>query len=174
MSGARLLSMSLALLAVAAGSWLLVRGFDVKAMVAVRAGCGCGVAVALGFLLPVLLPKKDAGGTFARVVGARPEEDDELPASLRDLEFACRFAIMPTGAYDLHFRLRPVLRDLADHRLRSGHGVDLDAAPVAAQALLGQELWELVRPGRPAPEDKRGPGLSPEALVEIVKRLESL
>ena len=171
---ARLTWMAVVLVAVAGGSWVLVVGFDVPATVAARAGCGGGVGVALGFLLPLLLPKRGVEGSFARAVGSTPEREEEVPASLRDFEFACRFATMPTGAYDLHFRLRPVLAELAAHRLRSGHGVDLYTAPQTARVLLGEELWEVVRPERPVPDDKKGPGLSSAALKEMVSRLETL
>jgi hypothetical protein len=40
--------------------------------------------------------------------------------------------------------------------------------------VLGEELWEVVRPDRPAPTDRTAPGLPPEALHALVDRLEAI
>jgi hypothetical protein len=78
-----------------------------------------------------------------------------------------------TGAGDLHLRLRPILREIAADGLRHG-GVDLDAEPEAAQALLAPETWELVRPDRPRPSDAFAPGLRPAQLDAVLDDLEGL
>ncbi|HEY7197536.1 MAG TPA: hypothetical protein VH306_10130 [Gaiellaceae bacterium] len=75
---------------------------------------------------------------------------------------------------DLHRRLRPVLRDVAAQRLAAGHGIDLDRRPEAAQALLGDELWELVRPERPEPDELTGTRLDAGGLDRILTRLETV
>jgi hypothetical protein len=78
-----------------------------------------------------------------------------------------------TDAGDLHLRLRPILREIAADGLRH-RGVDLDADPEAAQALLAPETWELVRPDRPRPNDAFAPGLRPAQLDAVLDDLEGL
>ncbi len=76
-----------------------------------------------------------------------------------------------SSAADAHVRIRPVLRGIASARL-SRRGVRLDRRPDLSQALLGEELWELVRPNRPRPADPRGPGISLDELERMTERLE--
>ena len=78
-----------------------------------------------------------------------------------------------SNAGDVHWRLRPVLREVAGAALH-GRGVDLDGDPAAARALLGEEAWELVRADRPRPRDTFAPGLSPAALDRVLAVLEDL
>jgi hypothetical protein len=42
------------------------------------------------------------------------------------------------------------------------------------RALLGEELWELLRPDRRPPEDRLGPGLPLPQLQAAVERLEAI
>ncbi len=53
-------------------------------------------------------------------------------------------------AYDLHFRLLPHLREIARARLER-------AGQLAGPDTLGR-WWELLRPDRPAPDDRFAPG----------------
>jgi len=76
-------------------------------------------------------------------------------------------------AHDVHQELRPMLREIAVHRL-ARHGVALDAQPAAAAELLGPEAWELVRPDRPRPEDPFARGVRADRLGAILDRLEAL
>jgi hypothetical protein len=78
------------------------------------------------------------------------------------------------GAFHLHVRLRPLLRDVAAHRLWSHYGIDLDDEPARASELVGPAAWELVRPDRPTPVDRLGPGLALTELDEVVAELERL
>jgi hypothetical protein len=90
------------------------------------------------------------------------------PASLERVE---REVTLATGtAFDVHFRLRPVLRSIASGQLLR-RGVDLERQPDRARALLGPSVWELVRPGRPAPDDRAAPGLP---LAEIERAVDDL
>jgi hypothetical protein len=92
-----------------------------------------------------------------------------------DLARLGREVSMATGsAYDLHFRLRPTVRELAAGLLRFHRGVELDRQPERAQALLGDETWELVRADRPIPGERRGPGITQAALDRMVTALERL
>jgi hypothetical protein len=103
----------------------------------------------------------------ARVAGGDPT----VPADLRRLEQALWFASAREA--DLHLRLRPVLREIAELRL-AARGIALDRGDAGARAVLGEELWEVVRPDRPAPTDRTAPGLPPEALHALVNRLEAI
>jgi hypothetical protein len=82
-------------------------------------------------------------------------------------------SIATTDAGDLHLRLRPILREIAADGLRH-RGVDLDADPEAARALLAPDTWELVRPDRPRPTDAFAPGLRPAQLDAVLDDLEGL
>jgi len=103
----------------------------------------------------------------ARARTGRPPPPDDL----RRLEQALWFASAREA--DLHLRLRPVLREVAELRL-AGHGIALDGAGAVARAALGPELWEVVRRDRAAPADPDAPGLSPAALHALVERLEAI
>jgi hypothetical protein len=71
-------------------------------------------------------------------------------------------------------RLLPLLRSAASARLASHHGIELDRRPDAARALLGEDAWELLRPDRPEPEDRHGPGVPRERVAAAIERVESL
>jgi hypothetical protein len=76
-------------------------------------------------------------------------------------------------AGEVHLRLRPILREIAADGLRR-RGVELDAQPQAARALLAPETWELVRPDRPRPDDVFARGLAPARLNAVLDDLEAL
>lgn len=74
------------------------------------------------------------------------------------------------AAVEVHARLRPLLAEIAMTRLGRRHRL----TPAETQALLGDELWDLVRPDRPWPADPSGPGLSLDQLAQMTDRLEQL
>ena len=65
------------------------------------------------------------------------------------------------------FRLRPLLRQVADDRLRQRHSIDLNDP--AAAALLGPAAWEYLRSDRPIIRDFRAPGLPFAVVADIVE-----
>ena len=70
------------------------------------------------------------------------------------------------SAYDLHYRLLPHLREIAQCRHeRSGR------TPCAET--LGR-WWELLRPDRPEPEDRFAPGIKQAELRALVNDLEKM
>jgi hypothetical protein len=77
------------------------------------------------------------------------------------------------SAGDVHERLSPLLREIARDRLATA-GIDLDRDPEIAADAVGPETWELVRPDRPAPPDRHGPGASLAAIRAAVARLEEI
>ena len=62
-----------------------------------------------------------------------------------------------------HRRLLPLLRGTAAARIAARHGFELERRPDAARALLGEDVWELLRPDRPEPEDRHAPGRAARA-----------
>lgn len=71
-------------------------------------------------------------------------------------------------------QLLPLLRATAAARIGARHGFELERRPEAARALLGDDVWELLRPDRPEPKDRHGPGIPRERIVAAIERVESL
>jgi hypothetical protein len=85
------------------------------------------------------------------------------------------FAPAGSSAHDLHFRLRPLVREVVAARLARRDGVDLDQRPEVAHALVGEgRVWELARPDRPVPKDHFGGGWSRRELEQLVDELEGI
>jgi hypothetical protein len=78
------------------------------------------------------------------------------------------------STFHLHTRLRPVLREIAAHRLSMRFGVDLNRAHGRARELIGGDAWELVRPERPPPGDRLAPGPPASHLSKVVEELERI
>jgi hypothetical protein len=74
----------------------------------------------------------------------------------------------------LHERLLPTLREAAATRLATRRSVDLERRPDEARRILGDDVWDLLRPDRPEPVDKLAPGISLGALRRIVDSLEQI
>ena len=72
-----------------------------------------------------------------------------------------------------HTQLRPLLSEIAEARL-ARRGVQLSRDHDEARRLLGPEAWELVRPDRPQPPDRRAPGVAPRELEAVLDSLEAL
>jgi hypothetical protein len=90
----------------------------------------------------------------------REQAVHELERAQRDVTLAC------SSAYDLHVRLLPQLREIAEARLeRSGRRAGPDT--------LGR-WWELLRPDRELPEDRFGPGIRIDELRALLAELETL
>jgi hypothetical protein len=91
--------------------------------------------------------------------------DAVVPA---DLEVAERAAAV-RNAGDVHTRLRPLFREIADERL-AARGLSLDDA----RGVVGEQLWAVIRPDRPRPEEPFAPELSVEDVELMVDRLEAI
>jgi hypothetical protein len=102
----------------------------------------------------------------------QPESPE--PARIAELERLEREVTMAASReFDLHYRLRPVLREIADSRL-ARRGVGLDSGSPRVRELLGDELWALTVADREPPADRQAPGLGFEELGRTVERLERL
>lgn len=90
----------------------------------------------------------------------QPEQVSELAKVEREVTLAVG------SAHDLHARLLPRLREIAEARLeRSGKHPGPDT--------LGRS-WELLRPDRPEPTDRFAPGIRAAELRALVSDLEKL
>jgi hypothetical protein len=101
-----------------------------------------------------------------------PEPPEVAPiAELHRLDR--ELAMSATRAFDLHLRVRPILREIAAARLER-RGLTLDSGSPAVRELLGDELWDLTAPGREPPSDRLAPGPGLEELDRTIARLERL
>jgi len=96
----------------------------------------------------------------------------ERPAGLEEVERAVDFAVWNPA--DLNRRLRPLLREVAAHRLQTRRGLDIERNPAASKLLLGEVAWDLVDvPAADEPGVRRA-GASPVAIRATITRLEEL
>jgi hypothetical protein len=100
----------------------------------------------------------------------RPVRPDARPPELDRAERTVALGI--GSAFDLHGRLRPLLREAAAARLANARGIDLDSP--AGRAAVGEEAWELLRPDRPPPDDRFAPGVDEAELRRLLAILETL
>ena len=129
------------------------------------------LAIALSVVVGRLLRAAPRGPSAFDAAFAPAKRRRARPESLAHLER--EVALAAGTAFDVHYRLRPTLRSLAAGLLL-GKGIDLDRAPERAELVLGPEVWELVRPDRPAPDDRGAPGLPAASLEGVVDELEGL
>jgi hypothetical protein len=101
-----------------------------------------------------------------------PEPVEERPiADLLRLERELSMAA--ARQFDLHFRLRPILRDIATARLEQ-RGLDIDSGRPQVQELLGDELYELTTAEREPPANRLAPGPGIDGLDRTIGILERL
>jgi hypothetical protein len=167
---------------------------------AIRIGAGVSFATAILLAVVIAIPSRRTlfVGIYVLVLGAvavrtlvssfrtlepeawlrsrfdRDPEGPERPPPIAELERIHRLVVLGgANEFDLHYRLRPLLRELTGVRLYGRHGVDLDRDPERARQLLGDELWELVSPEREV-RRRTAPGLPVAELAGHVERLERL
>ena len=100
---------------------------------------------------------------------------DVPPQRPRELERLEREVYLSLGSsFYLHHRLRPVLREIAAHRLLRKHGIELDRRPDVARRMLGDEAWEWLRADREEPRDRWAPGPPLAELRGVVDALERI
>jgi hypothetical protein len=98
------------------------------------------------------------------------------PADVRPAELPEERDVVLSRLSSFHYyvRVRPVLQEIADHRLRSRFGIDLEREPERARELVPSRAWEVVRPDAPPPVDRLARGPSVDAQREVVEELEGL
>ena len=114
-----------------------------------------GIVAAAGDAVP-----RRKQSEFDAALAAPRQKEKRLP-EVEKLEREVTLAA--SSAYDLHYRLVPQLREIAQARLeRTGH--------TASPETLGR-WWELLRPDRPPPEDRFEKGISEAELRALVADL---
>jgi hypothetical protein len=130
----------------------------------VTLACALALAAALAVLSALQLrPARRQQPSRAR--------DDELPLRLRQIAEDLRES--EQSELGVHRSLRPLLVPIAAARL-GRRGVDMTLAPRRAQELLGDVLWDIVRPDRPSAAYRVGGGLAGDDLRTAIERLEQL
>ncbi len=97
----------------------------------------------------------------------KPRRVPELESLERELDMSIE------SAFDTHYRLRPILREIAAGRL-GRRGVELDRPGSSAAELLGPDAWALVRPDSQRPADHHAPGAGLAEIERAVDALEAL
>jgi hypothetical protein len=127
------------------------------------AAAALGTGVAARAVAPVLRP---AGPGRARDLDAH----DPGPATTLA---RAEQAVGARLAGDVHMSLRPLLAEIAEARLHA-RGIDAARDPADARALLGDPLWELVRPDREPPEDRLARAVELSHVAALLDRLEEV
>jgi hypothetical protein len=127
-------------------------------------------AVAIGFAVLRLRSAYPAASPLRRPTKLARERR-QAPETLAAIERETVVGV--AGAFELHQRLRPRLRALAEGLLQTRRRLSLEREPEAARAILGETTWELVRPGRPAPADRLASGIPVQELRIVVESLEN-
>lgn len=135
-------------------------------LVTVTAGVLAAVVAAIGAACPPAPPWQ-----FARTLRHRRPPAAARPQALADLESLVQGGLR---AGDVHYRLRPILREVARSRLWTVYGIDLDTDADAARSRLSPAIWAVVRPDREAPDDRFAPELDVAALCQVVTALEAV
>jgi hypothetical protein len=156
-----------------------------RPLLAVAAGCVAATVVGLvfgqgrtvAFAAALALAAALAAATALELRPARRRQppprarDDEMPMRLRQIADDLRES--EESEFGVERSLRPLLVPIAAARL-GRRGVDLALAPRRAHELLGDVLWQIVRPDRPPAEYRVGRGLAADDLRTVVERLEQL
>jgi hypothetical protein len=161
---ASLVTAVVALVLLAEPSWL---GLLIRISLLVNALLVSGAILSHGFArFPQELSRRggEASSNLIRPIGEVHQ--------MRDIEQANDFLIAVD--YQLFPFLRKQLREITAHRLLANHNVDLKREVAPARRLLGEELWELVRPVA-IPDKGEGWGtISTAQLARITDELEQL
>jgi hypothetical protein len=156
-----------------------------RALLVVTAGCvaatalglvlGQGSTVALASALVLASATAAAAALQLRPAGRQQPpprtRDHEMPLRLRQIADDLRES--EQSEFGVDRSLRPLLVPIVAARL-GRRGVDMALAPRRAQELLGDVLWEIVRPDRPSATYRVGGGLAGADLRTAIERLERL
>jgi hypothetical protein len=129
-------------------------------------------ALALLAMISVLreIAPRERRSRLAAALNPKPPELPPIPELDR---LGRELTLGAAREYDLHYRLRPVVREIAIARL-ARRGLRLDSGSPAVLELLGDDLWKLLSPDRKPPADRQDPGPGLAALRQTVESLERL
>jgi hypothetical protein len=159
----------------ATGTLVVLLGFRPVASERLLAGYVLVLAaIALAALTRLARPRSrraEYPSAFERALVRRPVEDAPPP----QLAYTERELALGEGSAGYtHTRLLPLLRECAAAQLARRRGVDFAREPARARELLGDDVWDLIRPDRPPPEDRHASGLARAGVEYVVERLEAL
>lgn len=145
-------------------------------------GAAPGIALYAGVLLLVAVVVAMLGARIALAFPATPPFGRPVPrqrepeAGVLQLDgLVLRLSDGNPNAFDLHHRVRPLVREIAAARLARHHGLELESRPELAHALVGPRTWELIRPERVPPDSVwNARGWSEAELSELVDELEEI
>jgi hypothetical protein len=135
------------------------------------------VIAATGMTVLALLVIRAA---ISPAAGPGPAGRKGRPPGVREADFPAYRKIASdvawAGSSGRHYDyvLRPLLRRLLGSVLAERHRLDLARHPDHARLLVGEDLWPLIDPSRPASEYSDAPGVDLATLSRIVDRLEGL
>jgi hypothetical protein len=148
---------------------------------------GCVAATALGFVFgqgstvalasALALAAALAAAAALQLGPARRQQSppraraQKMPLRLRQIAEDLRES--EQSEFGVDGSLRPLLVPIVAARL-GRRGVDMALTPRRAQELLGDVLWEIVRPDRPSAVYRVGHGLAGDDLRTAIERLEQL
>ena len=167
MSLARRLTVPVAVATVALVVLLALKPVSTSRALAVWVVLVAGIALLL-LVRHSRVPHRSGFEAAFRAREAAPAEQVELLRMERELVLGSADAVYA------HRRFLPLLRAAASARLATRHGIELDRRPDAARELLGEDAWELLRPDRPEPADRHGPGVPRTRVAALIERIESL
>jgi hypothetical protein len=101
----------------------------------------------------------------------------QKPAASQPEEILRMDRVLALGSADADHaqrQLLPLLRSTAAARIAARHGFELERRPETARALLGEDVWELLRPDRPEPKNRHAPGVPHDQIAAVIERVESL
>lgn len=167
-----LIRLGLLLLAAAFGLALVTSGPQgkVRADVYVAVLALLGLSEAWRWLRTVAPVRDERVDPLVRV--RRGARGHRPPLGLLELQGLVDGALQNARAATVRFR--PRMRDLARARLATRRGIDLDAEPERAIAIMGERAWELVQPVRGTLPGSDQPGMSLDeirSLVDAVGRI---
>jgi hypothetical protein len=144
---------------------------------ALATGAPAGLAVqawllalgALGLLTATLALRAPAQQSALERALRRKAPHPERPLQLERIE---REVVLGCGsAFDLHYRLRHTLREVAAQRLAERQGLELDAA---GPDVLTADTWALLRPDREPPRDRHAIGMPLGRLEAVLTEIEAI
>ena len=148
---------------------------------AVMLGAGYAAGGQVGLLAVVALGAAAALLTTRLRIPLSPREPrpprPEQPAggeftAYRRIQSSLALAQSSQRLFD--YTARPLLQRLLAALLADRRRLDLTWDDRAAREAVGDELWPLIDPARPASSDSRPPGVSEQTIARIVDRLEDL
>ena len=156
-----------------------------RPLLLVAAGCVAATALGLVFGQGSTVALASALALAAALAAAaalqlRPARRQQPPPRGRDNEMPLRLRQIADDLRDsersefwVDRALRPLLVPIVAARL-GRRGIDMARAPRRAQELLGDRLWEIVRPDHPTAVSRVGGGLASNELREVIERMEQL